>query len=302
MSKSKKTAKERRIEEKKKRLDLISKKIKDKSTKIVSEPIVTEDELKETSKVITEENNISKDSLDVDSDVIRTEKSLLQKELSNIKNPDIKEIPEFLTNPDMGEERKAVMEKIQFLLKHRFSLVVIADVLECNDYDRLDKIIEQKDRIYKLTEKYSIEEGLKPIRLFSGLRRVVGEEYSRIYAEHEKRMKSAVNNILEGRYFQSQEDPEIMIEDIVSKVIDHPDFNLACQVETEFISYELDRAITILSELSNRCELQSLIEDLRKTYIEIEERSYAYKLMDKLINNRTSERTIIEKNENDDGR
>lgn len=284
-----KNSKERN-KEKRKRLNSISEKVENvKETKTV-----TEDELKETSRVVDSFYVVNEEDLNV----IKSEKSLLQRELDSIKNPEIKEIPEFLTDSNKTEERKAVMGKIQYLLNHRFSLVMIADILECNDYDKLDEIIAQKDKMYLLTEKYSEEGGIKPIRLFSGFKKTVGEEYSRTYHEQEERMKAAIKNISEGRYFKSKEDPEIMIEDIVSKVIDHPDFNLACQIETKFMSYEIDRAITILSDLNSRNELKNLIEDLRKTYINIEGRSHAFDVMDKIITG-TSNRKIIEKKDND---
>ena len=224
---------------------------------------------------------------------------MLQKELLRIKNPEIKEIPEFLIDPDKAEERKAVMDKIKFLLKHRFSLVSIADVLECNNYDILDKIIEHKEKIYKLIDKYSQEEGLKFIDLFPGLRKTVGDEYSRTYSEQEERIRTVVNFISDGKYFSVNDNPELVIGDAISKVIDHPDFNLACQIETEFLTYRIDRAISILSDLSSRSELQDLLDDLRKTCITIDERSYAYKLMDRLINNKASDRKIIEEDKNE---
>ena len=289
----KKNSKAKRKEEKRKRLNSIAEKVEVKEEK----EVVTDDELKEASKVIDSSYIVPEEDLNA----IKSEKSLLQRELDSIRNPEIKEIPEFLINPDKAEERKAVMNKINYLLKHRFSLVMIADILECNDYEKLDEVIEQKDRLYLLTEKYSEEGGLKPIRLFSGLKKTVGDEYSRTYHEQEERMKLAIKTISDGRYFKSKEDPEIMIEDIVSKVIDHPDFNLACQIETQFKSYELDRAITILSDLKSRSELQSLIDDLRKTYIDIAGRSHAFEVMDKIITG-TTDRNIIEGKNDDEGR
>ena len=74
---------------------------------------------------------------------------------------------------------------------------------------------------------------------------------------------------------------------------------MACQIETEFLTYRIDRAISILSDLSSRSELQDLLDDLRKTCITIDERSYAYKLMDRLINNKASDRKIIEEDKNE---
>ena len=294
-------SKKRNSKEKRKRLNSIAKKVEEK-IEVEKDDVVTEGELKEASKVVSSRivDNFFIVNRD-DMDIIKSEKSLLQRELDNIKNPEIKEMPEFLKNPEMSEERIATMDKINTLLKHRFSLVTIADILECNDYDRLDEIIEQKDKMYKLTEKYSTDAGLKPIRLFSGLKKTVGDEYSRTYHEQEERMKAAIKNISEGRYFKSKVEPETMIEDIVSKVIDHPDFNLACQIETQFKAHELDRAIAILSDLNSRSELQSLIDDLRKTYIEISGRSHAFEVMDKIITG-ASNRNIIEDKNSDEER
>ena len=237
--------------------------------------------------------------LDDTTDILKKEKDTLQQELQNMRDPEIYEIPDFLILPKKTDKRQEVMSKIDELLKYRFSLITIADILECNDYDRLDEIIKRKVDIYNLVKKFeseSLEEAdnsQNSSRLFSSLKKVVGDEYSKIYSEQETRMKAIVKNIYCGEYFEVSEDPEYVVEDLIAQVIDHPDFNLACQIEAEYIRYELDRAISVLSDLKSRSELESLIESLKDISKVIEERLYAYQVMDRLINGRVDDRKII---------
>ena len=239
------------------------------------------------------------DFLDDTTDILKIERNKLQEELKKMENPEIHEIPDFLILPEKSDKRQEVMSKIEELLKYRFSLITIADILECNDYDRLDEIIKRKVDIYTLVKKFeseSLEESdnsKNGSKLFSSLKKVVGEEYSKIYSEQENRMKAVVKNIYCGEYFEDSEEPEHIVEDIIAQVIDHPDFNLACQIEAEYVRYELDRAISVLSDLKSRSELESLIENLKDISKVIEERLYAYQVMDRLINGKVEHRKII---------
>lgn len=244
------------------------------------------------------------DFLDDTTDILKKEKDTLQQELQNMRDPEIYEIPDFLIFPEKSIKRQEVMSKIDELLKHRFSLIVIADILECNDYDRLDEIVKRKINIYNSVKKFeseSLEEikedDEKKVKLFSGFKKIVGDEYSKIYSEQETRMKAVIKNIYCGEYFEASEEPEHMVEDIIAQVIDHPDFNLACQIEAEYVRYELDRAISVLSDLKSRSELENLIENLNDISKVIEERLHAYQVMDRLINGRVNDRKIIKEEE-----
>lgn len=95
----------------------------------------------------------------------------------------------------------------------------------------------------------------------------------------------------------SQEETVTKVEDIVSRVIDDSDFNLACQIETEFVNFELNKAIRILSDLRSRSELSELVEELRTVSKNVEERSHAYSVMDMLIAGKKSPRKIIHSND-----
>lgn len=247
------------------------------------------------------------DFLDDTTDILKIERNKLQEELKKMENPEIHEIPDFLILPEKSDKRQEVMSKIEELLKYRFSLITIADILECNDYDRLDEIVKRKIDIYNLVKKFeseSLEEtkedDKKNVKLFSGFKRVVGEEYSKIYSEQETRMKAVIKNIYCGEYFEASEEPEYMVEDIIAQVIDHPDFNLACQIEAEYVRYELDRAISVLSDLKSRSELESLIDNLNDISKVLEERLHGYQVMDRLINGRVNDREIIKKDEEKD--
>ena len=122
--------------------------------------IQNEDEEKNSEEIISElakefSSNYSRKFFDIDREVFQKQKTALEKEINDIKSPVIKQIPDFLTNPKKADERIAVMDKIKELLKGRFSLVTIADILQCNDYEKLDETLENKENINKLVEKYS---------------------------------------------------------------------------------------------------------------------------------------------------
>lgn len=297
MPRKKETAKERRKRQKEERLAKIAERNNNPIINTDNMPEITEKELKETSKIINRKQDIGYEDYFKEETFFRKEKSELNKMIDSMRTPVILDTPEFLTDSSKEVERREVFGKIEQLLKHRFSLVMIADALETNNYDALDDMIARKDEIYKLVEKYTSEETPKPVRLFSGFKKVVGNEYSRTYSEQEERMKAVVSILGGGKYFkegQSVEETIIAIEDIIARVIDGPDFNLACQIETEFINYELDRAITILSDLRSRSELAELVEELRTVSRSVEERSHAYSVMDMLITGKKNPRQIID--------
>ncbi len=308
MAKSKKTARQKREEEKKKRLNKLAK-LAESSKTIIDEnqaPSVTADDLRENAKIAESAPQsvpMKKEYFDTDTSVFKTEKSALQRELAYMKDPEIHDMPDFLTDPHKATKRMEVMEKINYLLKHRFSLITVADILECSDYDRLDEIIEQKEKLYRLVEKYTSEDGHKPFRIFSGLKKVVGDEYSRIYSEQEERMKAIIGHISDGKYFkdassESPEDVQVIVEDIIAKIIDHPDFSLACQVEAEFVSYETEKAMTMLSDLSLRAEVRELIDELSRVSAESDRRAHSYQVINGLLDSYTKKpKKIIEKTE-----
>ena len=295
--KGKDSKKEEKNIEKKERLAILAKNAS-------SSPILSENDTYSSVKeivngILSISSEKDVDFLDDTTDILKKAKDTLQQELQNMRDPEIYEIPDFLILPKKSNKRQKVMSKIDELLKYRFSLITIADILECNDYDRLDEIIKRKVDIYTLVKKFeseSLEESdnsKNGSKLFSSLKKVVGEEYSKIYSEQENRMKAVVKNIYCGEYFEDSEDPEHIVEDIIAQVIDHPDFNLACQIEAEYVRYELDRAISVLSDLKSRSELESLIENLKDISKVIEERLYAYQVMDRLINGKVEHRKII---------
>lgn len=293
MPRRKKSKQEEREEKKKKRLASIANISEGQLLEDAED--ITMEEIKSASEAFNSELSNSKKHLKTDEMIFVKEKNALQKEIASLANPTILEVPEFLTNPEMEEERKAVFDKIRYLLKRRFSLITIADILETNDYARLDEIIIRKDDTYRAVERYSDEEGT-PIRIFSGFKKTVGDEYSRTYSEQEDRMKAAINILYKGTYFkgaeQEGENVELYIEDIVASIIDNPEFNLACQIESEFVVREMLKASDFLGQLRSKQELEQLIEELRTTARTLEDRTNAYRLMDELMTGKS--RTIIE--------
>lgn len=300
MPRKKKTAKEIREKQKKERLARLAGN-KEKKPEIIAPEIaqIPEELLQESSKVLEKEpsqTTFRRETVKEEERFFRSERSRLQQELYTLHNPEILEMPDFLTDPDKSEEREEVFSKIEYLLKRRFSLVAIADVLETNGYDRLDEFIDRKERLYKSVESYTTEETPKPLRLFSDFKDIVGSEYSRTYSEQEERMKAAITILKNGKYFKRDEkgdDITVVIEDIVASIIDSADFNLACQIETEFVDYEMNKAITVLSDLRQRRELQDLVDELIAVSRTAEERSHAYNVMDMLIYKKKTPRQII---------
>ena len=296
MPRKKKVTKEQREESKKQRLATIGKEKKIKFDE--NRSVLTDKEFQDNSKILDKMNIDEMNQFISQERILKAEKNALQSELESFENPVICDTPEFLVNTKKEAERKNVMGKIKYLLKRRFALVTIADILETNTYEKLDEIIERKEEIYKLIEKYSAE--TENIKLFSDFKKNVGDEYSRTYAEQEDRMKAAVAILYDGKYIKKgakADDKILAIEDIVSSVIDHPEFNLACQIETSFVMHELDRSIEILSDLSSRAELSNLVEELKKLSLAVEERSHAYSVMDRLISGKKEERKIIKSDE-----
>ena len=294
MAKIRKSKKDEREELKKQRLAAIAQK---RETNIIDENLLQreiEEKCSENAELVESDAAPESEELESDEEVFKREKNAFQKEIESFSAPVIHDIPEFLTNPDMEDERKEVIGKLKYLLKHRFSLVVMADILETNDYSRLDEIIERKEKVYQTIEKYESEETDKSISLFSGFKKVVGYEYSKIYSEQEERMRAAVAILLEGKYFKnglSLDEVTKSIEDIIASVIDHPEFNLACQIESEFVMYETEKAQKVLADLRSRTELKELLEELKTITNEAEARAHAYSVMDKLITGK--ERKII---------
>lgn len=265
---------------------VLSKIAKAEKTPILDDSQILEEKILSDLKFLREKYAGS-GTLKKDESYFRTEKSELLREIDSFKDPEILEMPDFLLDPSKEEERKAVIERLRYLLKRRFSLITIADCLETNDYSKLDEVIKRKDETYRVVDKYTTEESDQPVRLLTGFKRVVGDEYAEIYAEQEKKVKAALEILYEGKYFieaeSKGEDIISYIEDIIGNIIDSPDFNLACQIEAEFVGNEMERASTILSELASREELRKTIDELLDVTRTIEERGHAYSVIDRLM-------------------
>ena len=294
MPKKKKSKKEEREELKKQRLAAIAQKREEPIIQIdsLSESLREEDQ-RNIEYMASEESTTSAE-LDADEKIIQKEKNAYQKEMDSFREPVIYDVPDFLLDSEREDERREVMEKLKFLLKRRFSLITIADILETNDYSKLDEIVERKESTYAAIEKYSEEDEKSKIKLFSGFKRIVGDDYSRIYAEQEERMKAAITILTEGKYFKNGLNAEELskaIEDIIASIIDHPEFSLACQIEAEFMMFEAERAEKALGDLRSRAELKEVLEELRTISRTASERAHAYSVMEKLITGR--DRKII---------
>lgn len=155
MPRKKKTAKELREEQKRERLAKLTSKNDVHVIENLEEPDVHEEELKENAKILDKEPTLTLKLIMEEENFFRKEKNFLQRELDSINSPEILETPDFLIDPSKEDERKRVFAKIDQLLKRRFSLVAIADILETNRYNKLDEIFENKEKMYKLVEKYT---------------------------------------------------------------------------------------------------------------------------------------------------
>jgi hypothetical protein len=72
-------------------------------------------------------------------------------------------------------------------------------------------------------------------------------------------------------------------EDMVANVLDNPKFNFACEIETKYFSYELDRMAQILDNLEERYALADTVEKCRKLSNSIKTREEAYMTIEELI-------------------
>lgn len=155
MPRKRKTAKELREEQKRERLAKLTSKNDVHVIENLKDSEVHEEDLKENAKILDKEPTLTPKSIMEEENLFRKEKNFLQRELDSMNSPEILETPDFLINPSKEDERKKVFAKIDQLLKRRFSLVAIADILETNRYDKLDEIFENKEKMYKLVEKYT---------------------------------------------------------------------------------------------------------------------------------------------------
>jgi hypothetical protein len=217
--------------------------------------------------------------------IVRLAKQTNQTDLERIANGRVNnedkydKLPEFLFN---NQERKEVFDKLLTLLKRRFSLLAIADVLEFGQYDRVDALLNERKELFEVLSGYRNDDGTS-IKMFLDFKEKIGPENSKVYAGQADVMRAALTVISLGDFLKTKERPEIAFKDIISRVIDNPDFSYACKLEITFINYEIDRIVEIIEKNKKREELSNLVSNLRSLQETLSTRKEAYDLMEALI-------------------
>ena len=258
----------------------------------------TDAEIEEQAKSIYRENGGNANIPRFDEKRVNANKSDVQREVENIPKTKVNDTPDFLLDENMSEKRVEVIEKLSLLLKRRYSLFVIADILESNNYEQLDEIISQREKLLDMISNYTDNK----LKIFTRFKAKVGDKNSSIYAEQEDKMRAVLSNISKGKYFKRRGSPKENLEDVISKIIDSSDFNFACQIETTYINYEIDRVERIIVDLKKRAELDELLAQLGKLERTISDRNNAFNLMNKLISGKSNPEIIIEDKDTEDGR
>jgi hypothetical protein len=274
-----------------------------------TETVVFEQDEKKESLEIEEEGRrlfIKRGNFNRLDEELKIQKSDNQRLIDSLEEHEILEVPEFLLNDAYDDQRRNVITKLMELLKYRYSLTIIADVLQCNNYDELDEIVSKRlVLVKKINEIISSSENSedKNSKMFARFKSKVGDNNSRIYSEQESNMKILLEHIINGKYFERgkmyfenggyetiEEANKVALQDVIAKIIDHPHFNLSCEIESKFLTYEYDRVLAILEEANSRNELSSLIEEVKTLSRVIAVRSEAYETIDKLVSGKSTSR------------
>ena len=217
-------------------------------------------------------------------------------------------VPSFLLDESQSEQRKEIMNKLMQLLKSRYSITIVADILQCNSYEELDDRLSRRLELISQINEVIVgdDDSKRKDKLFCRFKATVGQINSRVYVEQEERMKILVTHISEGKYFErgkkyfsegeyetKEEAYEVSLQDVISKIIDHPSFNQACEIENKFLIYECDRVLEILENLENRVELTNLIEEVKTLSRNVSERTEAYETIDKLVSGKEETRVKL---------
>jgi hypothetical protein len=134
------------------------------------------------------------------------------------------------------------------------------------------------------------------------------EKYNEIYDATSS--KDIYSNILEIFESGTQEiENTILIaetqhayEDVVANILDNPNFNAACKIETAYFSYELDRAAKILESFEGRAELADTVEKCKKLRNVIKSREEAYMTIEELVAGKSRPTLKVDIKDENEGR
>ena len=214
----------------------------------------------------------------------RAERALKEQIRRRTTTSEVYPIPQFLIDKNLAEERMAHINELREMLKHGYSLYVIADILETNDYENIESANALREDIFKEVGSLS-----KNIKIFTGFKKFAGSEQSNLYAGQEKMMGAALESLYTGLYFTNDENfhgesrIEFRVRDIIAKVIDTTEFKKACKIETEYLAYELERVRLIIEGLDERAELEELVGKIIKFEQIIARRTNGVKAIKSLI-------------------
>lgn len=186
-------------------------------------------------------------------------------------------IPAFLTSESEKAARLEVVQKLRDMLKQRFLLSEMADVLLYNDYESLDKILSERAELCKVVTS------VYPTFVF-GFKKKAGSDVSKEYASEEKRMKAIIDFLEAGNFISSKN--KNAFQDTVSSIVDTPKFNAACRIETEFLISELDTFVEEAEKSERRSELSALISRASAIQYELSAKKEAYETIEELVNSK----------------
>lgn len=224
-----------------------------------------------------------------DDDFILKVKNEMQAKLQGFGRKEIKHVPDFLVDRTKKEERIEVLNKLKKMLNLRFFLIDIADILETNDYDRIDSLLQERTDYSATIQKYNQEEG-KDVKTFLRLKPIVGDNNARIYAEQEEKLRTLIDYMIAGKYLRKSRPGEEaeLLEDNISNIIDNPDFNRACQIEASYVDYEITRVLSEIKESQGDREyLTSLIDKLETLSAKLKSREDAFNTINALVTGNT---------------
>jgi len=222
--------------------------------------------------------------------------------------------PDFLLDPEKEEERREQISKLQSLLKgNKYALTVVADILIYNNYSDLDSILEERELLF--SQITSIEEKAETkFKFTSYFKGRVGARNSSFYDAQKKEMEGLLEYIASGKMFEQARisknednssksqisnpylgsDPDDIRKTAISDVVDTPNFNLACEIETSFMAFECSRLSKILTDLKARYNLEDLIQKLQRLEDVITTRKDAYNTIYRLVSGKDKPPIIIE--------
>jgi len=237
----------------------------------------------ERKKIFNEKKNIEEyipheDILEERKNYFLNKKSNNDEWLRQMPKHESYSVPAFLISNGQKQKRVEVIGKLKSLLKNKFSLSIIADILLYNDYENLDKIVNDRKNLFCKARE------INP-RFAMSLKRAKGQQNSSLYSEQLKEMEALLDCIEKGEYIKKSQS-EYELQDTIAMIVDTPRFNTACRLESEFIDNEIDILLEIISKKEDREKLEELVQTFIEKQNELNKKIEAYKKIESIINSK----------------